>query len=274
LARKCVLSVSAIIFRENVVFLLAIYLLTLFAAYTVQVAYSPFMSTSEYEDVVVNNSYLLNSTCKDIISRSERKVRNRAKINRRLGAEGPLFEKLKPKVSFFNNYNTVETYLLMSSIFVCIAAIMFESEQLSGAQRASLAYIVILIVTLSLAYFSWVLFSELWIAFYPDVPLPWLGINLQNEDNFDTKELDENSFTLDNFEKTNPMRKTEDQSEKVLEEISIRTELNNAQNTIQELQQEVLRLKKQQKSSNSIAFVQPSEKKKKTKGDFTQFDDL
>jgi hypothetical protein len=46
LVRKFFLSVSAVIFRENVVFLLALYMLILFVSYTAQVTYQPYMSTS------------------------------------------------------------------------------------------------------------------------------------------------------------------------------------------------------------------------------------
>lgn len=48
---------------------------------------------------------------------------------------------------------------------------MFESEQLDIYQANILAGVVIFIVSLSLMYFFWILFSELWVAFYPNTPL-------------------------------------------------------------------------------------------------------
>ncbi|CAM9121661.1 unnamed protein product, partial [Ectocarpus fasciculatus] len=52
LAKKFVLSVSAVVFRENTVFLLAVYLLILFVSYYGQVKFSPYMPVSEYESVL------------------------------------------------------------------------------------------------------------------------------------------------------------------------------------------------------------------------------
>lgn len=48
---------------------------------------------------------------------------------------------------------------------------MFESDQLDSFQSNVLAGIVIAIVTLSLMYFSWILFTEVWAAFHPNSPL-------------------------------------------------------------------------------------------------------
>ena len=121
LSRKFCLTISAVIFRENIIFLLALYLLILFAAYTLQVSYNPYMSTAEYPEVVVNYSYMLSEVSQDIISKSDRKVRLKKKAARaRLGGNTPLFQILSPQLSFFNNYNTVESTLLMSGIVVCI----------------------------------------------------------------------------------------------------------------------------------------------------------
>ena len=58
---------------------------------------------------------------------------------------------------------------------------MFQSDQLSNQQSTTLASLVILLVSGSLCYFAWVLFGELWVAFNPDTPLPWLGIKQTDE---------------------------------------------------------------------------------------------
>jgi hypothetical protein len=194
LCRKFALTVSAVVFRENIVFLLALYVLILFAAYTAQVGYRPYMSMAEYPDVVVENAYLLNDTCQDIIAASSQKVQLKKSARRkRLGGSTPLFTVLTPRMSFFNDYNTVEATLLFSAILICIgklllqcrtnlcrvinllccvmaAGIMFESDQLHAYQANILAGVVITIVSVSLMYFFWILFSELWVAFYPDTP--------------------------------------------------------------------------------------------------------
>lgn len=121
LCRKFALTVSAVVFRENIVFLLALYVLILFAAYTAQVGYRPYMSMAEYPDVVVENAYLLNATCQDIIVASSQKVQLKKSARRkRLGGSTPLFTVLTPHMSFFNDYNTVEATLIFSAILICI----------------------------------------------------------------------------------------------------------------------------------------------------------
>ena len=117
LIRKFFLSVSAIIFRENVTFLLALYMLILFVSYSAQVINQPYMSTSEYDDVAEKYS--------DVISMYVRETKN-IKSNKgpktinRLGEIGPMFKLEAPKIEFFNNYNTVESSLLFSAIVVSI----------------------------------------------------------------------------------------------------------------------------------------------------------
>lgn len=82
---------------------------------------------------------------------------------------------------------------------------MFQSGQLSSYQTDTLASLVILIVACSLGYFAWVVFGELWIAFYPETPLPWLGIKPSNDlDLFESKAPRE-SYSAITFENQNPM---------------------------------------------------------------------
>jgi lysylphosphatidylglycerol synthetase-like protein (DUF2156 family) len=101
-----------------------------------------------------------------------------------LAGETPVFRSKTATIDFFNNYNTVESYLLFSAIMVAISAIMFESEQLSSTEQDSLAYLVIAIVAVSLSYFCFVLFTELWIAFFPHIPLFWMKLK-EDEDILD-----------------------------------------------------------------------------------------
>ena len=121
ITRKFALTVSAVVFRENIVFLLSLYVLILFAAYTMQVGYRPYMSLSEYPDVVVENAYLLPQACQQIIASSMQQVQLKKSARRkRLGGSTPLFTVLTPRMAFFNDYNTVEAALLLSAILVCI----------------------------------------------------------------------------------------------------------------------------------------------------------
>lgn len=119
LVRKFSLSLSAVIFRENTVFLLALYLLILFCSYTAQVRHMPYMSTSEYEDVMEKYSYMLQEHQQIVIAAAQRRHTLKMKAAR-LGADGPIFQALAPQLSFFNNYNTVESYMLFSAILINI----------------------------------------------------------------------------------------------------------------------------------------------------------
>ena len=116
LVRKFCLSVAAVVFRENTVFLLALYLLILFTSYTAQVNYKPYMSTSEYKEVAEQYEEILS-----MHNREDKALKRSAKVHvNRLGSVGPLFELSAPEMEFFNNYNTVESYLLFSAIVVAI----------------------------------------------------------------------------------------------------------------------------------------------------------
>lgn len=286
LLRKMALSVSAIIFRENIVFLVSVYILVLFASYTIQVRYNPYMCPADYDDVVTDNAYLV-SGFKEIVENSARRVRIRQK-KARLGNSGPLIDSLTPKVSFFNNYNTVESTLLFSAIMICISAIMFESEQLSEGQRTVLAGIDIFIVTISLLYFAWVLFTEVWIAFYPDQPLPYLGIYTEDVDSAPTSPSmkvlgDDDDFSgVDSpaFEHANPMM-TKDNSAvlRVIEEDEAeQKEKERAQKAakadmmVETLQAENAQLKKLARGG-AIALPNKKTTKPKFKRGFSSFED-
>ena len=124
LMRKFCLSVSAIIFRENVVFLLALYLLVLFTSYTLDVRYLPYMSTSEYDQVLEDNAHLITENLQEVIIKSSVRTREKYKAAR-LGQNDPLITQIAPKLDFFNNYNTVEAYMLISAILVNIGKFVF-----------------------------------------------------------------------------------------------------------------------------------------------------
>jgi hypothetical protein len=82
---------------------------------------------------------------------------------------------------------------------------MFQSGQLSSYQNDTLASLVILLVALSLGYFAWVVFGELWVSFYPETPISWLGIKPASDlDLFESK-LPRDSISAITFENQNPM---------------------------------------------------------------------
>merc|ERR1712132_25919 len=71
---------------------------------------------------------------------------------------------LRDSAKFFVNYNKVESFFMICSIFVCLSGIMFASGYLNmeylAAQRRALAYIDIFVVVYSIAFFFYVIGME------------------------------------------------------------------------------------------------------------------
>lgn len=107
---------------------------------------------------------------------------------------------------------------------------MFESQQLSGTQQDSLAYLVIIIVTLSLAYFFWILFSEIWVAFYPERELLCIRHRRENDDELVYKDVE---FSDINFE--NPMGRDDNEGDTVQQ---LQMKLARAEKKLADLQRE------------------------------------
>ena len=107
---------------------------------------------------------------------------------------------------------------------------MFESQQLSGPQQDSLAYLVIVIVTLSLAYFFWILFSEIWVAFYPEKELLCIRHRRENDDELVYKDVE---FSDINFE--NPMGRDDDGGDTVQQ---LQMKLARAEKKLADMQRE------------------------------------
>jgi hypothetical protein len=117
---------------------------------------------------------------------------------------------------------------------------MFESNELSNYQRDALAYLVIFVVAISLGYFFWVLFSELWVAFFPTVPLFCIK----------PKEVEEVIDTDIEFADVTFERQTKDMGgDKSIQVTKLQAELETAENMIQQMQAEMATLKKQRKTT-------------------------
>jgi len=170
LARKACISMAALIFRKNTIFQLCIILLVMFVSYAMQVRHRPFMSQESYEEVV--------EKFKPMTKRESLRGRKRPNYVRevKLGGEGDAvgettFSSQSSK-SFFFNYNTVESVLLFSAVLTNLSGIMFESGQLAnGSSNDGLAYLVIVMIALSVTYFAVVLGAELLFAFMPHLKI-------------------------------------------------------------------------------------------------------
>lgn len=129
---------------------------------------------------------------------------------------------------------------------------MFQSEELSGVQSQSLTFAVILVVTASIIYFLWVLFSELWVAFYPEKPLPLLCIKPPEKKDEEEK-LEEVDFVK--FDNVNSAVHADQKSGDSA--VKLQMKLETAEQMIQEQQSEIARLKKGN-TAVKAAFAAPS----------------
>ena len=170
--RKFSISVCALLFRELTTFQLCTILLTMFVSYSLQVKFSPYMSSRDYDEISLEFDRLMEEQEANISSSNQAQryaelyQRHKAITftnvhgNHRLRAAEFLFD-----------YNSVEAILLFCAVLVALSGIAFDSDQMSANQRETLAYVMIFIVSSSLMYFTFVLFSEFWVAFFPEKEL-------------------------------------------------------------------------------------------------------
>lgn len=134
---------------------------------------------------------------------------------------------------------------------------MFESEELNGSQRDALAYVVIFVVSISLTYFFWVLLTELWVAFYPTVPL--LCIKPKKVQEVIDTDIE---FADVSYERQNPIN---DGADKEMEIVRLQTQLETAEAMISQMQSEIGTLKKQRKTDTMVSTGPPVNVPKKGK---------
>jgi hypothetical protein len=168
LGRKFLIAITALMFNKNPAFQMAVALLVLFIAYALQVRYSPYMSMSERLTVLMEHKRkaLLGDKVHQALAATIAVTRRQG---RRSGVSMSM-DKAKDRravaVSFFWNYNTVESVLLFSAVLVNLAGVMFESGRfdtgLYKEQQDFLTYAVIVVITLSIGYFIVVLVSEVY----------------------------------------------------------------------------------------------------------------
>ena len=186
LFRKFMIAVTSLVFRGNTLFMLSMTLLVIIVMYALQVKYSPYMSTAEYDGIVSANSAMIDEvTSMKLMQLKIMQSQNQRSKAAKLGRESLIHMGPKMELSFLHNYNTVESSLLFSAIIVNLSGIMFESGQLDGGYKKALTYFIITLVVASLFYFVWVLATELWTAFYPNKPflgMPCLNIGTPVDD--------------------------------------------------------------------------------------------
>jgi hypothetical protein len=83
LLRKFMIAVTALLFRNNTLFMLSMTLLVIMLSYVVQMKYSPYMSTAEYSAVVDENSAMLDQ----VISAKLEQLKNTQHLKRTAAAK-------------------------------------------------------------------------------------------------------------------------------------------------------------------------------------------
>jgi hypothetical protein len=169
--RKFMIAFSGLMFRGNPGFQLAVILLVLFACYILQVKHRPYMSSMERQQVVTKFHEKAEDGQSEWHRVIDERIKAQAKRDRthirgggRVGKSPVVRQKDEP-MGFFWDYNTVEAILLACSVLICLAGIMFESDRFEGRddvnwQRDIITTCVLLVIVLSMMYYSLVFASE------------------------------------------------------------------------------------------------------------------
>merc|ERR1712196_104846 len=171
LARKLAICFIALMFRATPVFQLAIACSVVFAAFVGQLVNRPHMGMVERADVVMRASErdfnkgnkLLRKMSAFGETEDIEKAKDRLEMEQK--AQEVTARALRDSAKHFVNYNKVESFFMICSIFICLSGIMFGSGYFNmeylHSQRDALAYIDILVVTYSLGYFFYVIGMEI-----------------------------------------------------------------------------------------------------------------
>jgi hypothetical protein len=187
LCRKFFIAVSAIIFRRNATFQMAMMLMVLFASYATHVVFKPYMSTSEMSGVL------------ELHARRIAEAEGTAYVPGQASAGGggggggggghrpkgrkalklgdttvpTMADVTKNTAVYFFNYNTVEAVMLASAILICLSGIMFNSGQYDNhryeGQQSALTAFVLFTMIATVIYWLTVLITEIVVTLRPDL---------------------------------------------------------------------------------------------------------
>lgn len=165
IARKAGIAFTSLMFRRNPAFQMSIALLVMFIAYSLQVKHSPYMSTSERQDVLeehqrkVDKGSALHARLAKALADAKRRQRKSGRSATKLGDTRDSVSMAgfaQATSAYFYNYNTCEAVLLACAVFINLAGIMFESGHFDSGfyegQKKTLTYIVMITVISSILY--------------------------------------------------------------------------------------------------------------------------
>jgi hypothetical protein len=269
LARKFFIATAGLMFRKYPVFLLAFMLLIMFVSYAGQVRHQPYMSMAERALVVAKYDAMLAGQDTHVITqkaRAEQTQRKRGKARLKFG-ERPTAAHAKESADYLMNYNTVEATLLFSACMVLLCGLMFQSKQVTegSAVQGTLAACVLTIIAVTITYFFSVVGHEVATGLGCGHFLKKGGKAAADEKGDLSKKLaedeDEDDGTI-TFSDNAIMKGTQQGNPLTAGDSGASSqELNEALDTIQQLQSEVLELKKKVQAMSLKSFSSSTKKK-------------
>jgi hypothetical protein len=171
LSKKLAVCFTGLMFRRNPSFQLAVALMVLFVAFTLQVLNKPFMSMDERADIVRlasrrdferGNRMLRKMSAFGDQSEIERAKKRLAMEEQ---AQLTIARALTIASKYFVNYNKVEAVFLGCAIYVCLAGVMFSSGYFDNPlftwQRTFLGIFTAIVVATSTGFYLYVVGLEI-----------------------------------------------------------------------------------------------------------------
>lgn len=174
LLRKFFIALTTVMFTTNPSFQMAACLLILFLAYAAQVRFNPFMSYSEYADVI--KSHLDAAAWSPIHARlkatlNEVQLQGTRKYHRNIMSVTGTIDKValfQAMGSWLFNYNTVEATMLFCGVLISLMGIMYQSNLIVAgfdtSGRDAITGILLTVIILSILYLASVFGVEIYIA--------------------------------------------------------------------------------------------------------------
>ena len=177
--RKLAVAAAQVIvpFNQDPQFQMAVCLLVLLCAYALQVRVAPYMSPSDYDQVLTAHERAsltsplharLRATLANIETRGRKRGRhNVMDANGRVNVGAALTE-LR---AWLSNYNTFEATLLFSAVLVCLLGMVYDASiggssgalsTISGASTG-VAGLLLALIAVTLAYIAMVVGGEAWL---------------------------------------------------------------------------------------------------------------
>ena len=188
LLRKFLIAFTSLMFNTSPTYQLSMALLVMFASFSLHVRHQPYMSRGDMEEVVEEHKrkvkegdslhIRIQATMDDMEKKNvqthsaaagwqSQSIKMKQQQSKKLVSE--------PVIRFITNFNTVESILLGSAILVNLAGIMFlssrfegESMELNRGEFETLGVMCVILVSISVVYFTLVFIYELMYAFRPE----------------------------------------------------------------------------------------------------------